>query len=42
LIAEIKDDIKIEYDWPEIINLIWNVLEQMYGQAIARNYYQVL
>jgi hypothetical protein len=31
LSAEIKDEIKMEYGWPERGNLLWNVFEQMYG-----------
>jgi hypothetical protein len=42
LSAEIKDEIEIEYDWPERSNLLWKVLEQMMAQAIAKNHYQVI
>jgi hypothetical protein len=31
LSAEIKNKVKIEYGWPERANLLWKVLEQMYG-----------
>jgi hypothetical protein len=31
LSVEIKDEIEIEYGWFERVNLLWNVLEQMYG-----------
>jgi hypothetical protein len=31
LSAEIKDEIKMEYGWLERDNLLWNVLDQMYG-----------
>jgi hypothetical protein len=33
LSAEIKDEIEMEYDWPERANLFWKVLEQMYGSS---------
>jgi hypothetical protein len=29
--AEIKDEIEIEYGWLERANLLWKVLDQMYG-----------
>jgi hypothetical protein len=31
LSAEIKDEIEIEYGWLERANLLWKVLDQMYG-----------
>jgi hypothetical protein len=36
LSAEIKDKIKMEYDWPERANLLWKVLEQMYGSSNSK------
>jgi hypothetical protein len=33
LSAEIKDEIEMECDWPERANLLWKVLEQMYGSS---------
>jgi hypothetical protein len=33
LTAEIKDEIEIEYVWPERANLLWKVLEQMYSSS---------
>ncbi len=34
--AEIKDEIKMEYGWPERANLLWKVLEQMYGSSNSK------
>jgi hypothetical protein len=36
LSAEIKDKIEMEYDWPERANLLWKVLEQMYGSSNSK------
>jgi hypothetical protein len=36
LSAEIKDEIEIEYDWPKRANLLWKVLEQMYGSSNSK------
>jgi hypothetical protein len=36
LSAEIKDEIKIEYGWPKRANLLWKVLEQMYGSSNSK------
>jgi hypothetical protein len=36
LSAEIIDEIEIEYDWLERANLLWNVLEQMYGSSNSK------
>jgi hypothetical protein len=36
LSAEIKDEIKIEYGWYERANLLWKVLEQMYGSSNSK------
>jgi hypothetical protein len=33
LSAKIKDEIEIEYGWPERANFLWKVLEQMYGSS---------
>jgi hypothetical protein len=33
LSAEMKDEIEIEYGWFERANLLWKVLEQMYGSS---------
>ncbi len=33
LSVEIKDEIKIEYDLLERANLLWKVLEQMFGSS---------
>jgi hypothetical protein len=33
LSAEIKNKVKMEYGWPERANLLWKVLEQMYGSS---------
>jgi hypothetical protein len=36
LSAEIKDEIKIEYGWAKRANLLWKVLEQMYGSSNSK------
>jgi hypothetical protein len=36
LSVEIKDEIEIEYGWLERANLIWKVLEQMYGSSNSK------
>jgi hypothetical protein len=36
LSAEIKDEIEIEYGWPERANLLWKVLEQMYDSSNSK------
>jgi hypothetical protein len=36
LSAEIKDKIKMEYGWLESANLLWKVLEQMYGSSNSK------
>jgi hypothetical protein len=36
LSAEIKDEIEIEYGWPERANLFWRVLEQMYDSSNSK------
>jgi hypothetical protein len=36
LSAEIKDEIEIEYGWPERGNLLWKVFEQMYGSSNSK------
>jgi hypothetical protein len=36
LSAEIKDEIEMEYGWPERANLLWKVLEQMYGSSNSK------
>jgi hypothetical protein len=36
LSVEIKDEIKIEYGWSERENLLWKVLEQMYGSRNSK------
>jgi hypothetical protein len=36
LSAEIKDEIEMEYDWLERVNLLWKVLEQMYGSSNSK------
>jgi hypothetical protein len=33
LSVEIKDGIEIEYGWPKRANLLWKMLEQMYGSS---------
>jgi hypothetical protein len=34
--AEIKDEIEMEYGWFESGNLLWKVLEQMYGSSNSK------
>jgi hypothetical protein len=36
LSAEIKDEIELEYVCLERANLLWNVLEQMYGSSNSK------
>jgi hypothetical protein len=36
LSVEIKDEIKMEYGWLERANLLWKVLEQMYGWSNSK------
>jgi hypothetical protein len=36
LSVEIKDKIKIEFGWSERANLLWKVLEQMYGSSNSK------
>jgi hypothetical protein len=36
LSAEIKDEIKMEYGWFERSNLLWKVLEKMYGLSNSK------
>jgi hypothetical protein len=36
LSAKIKDEIKMEYGWPERANLLWKVLEQMYDSINSK------
>jgi hypothetical protein len=36
LSAEIKDEIEMEYGWLERANLLWKVLEQMYGLSNSK------
>jgi hypothetical protein len=36
LSVEIKDEIELEYGWTERANLIWKVLEQMYGSCNSK------
>jgi hypothetical protein len=36
LSAEIKNEVEIEYGWPERANLLWKVLEQMYGSSNSK------
>jgi hypothetical protein len=33
LSAEIKNEVEMEYGWPERANLLWKVLEQMHGSS---------
>jgi hypothetical protein len=37
LSAEIKIEVKMEYGWPERANILWKVLEQMYGSCNSKN-----
>jgi hypothetical protein len=34
--AEIKDEIKMEYGWPERANLLCKMFEQMYGSSNSK------
>jgi hypothetical protein len=36
LSAEIKDEVKMEYGWPERGNLLWKVLEKMYDSSNSK------
>jgi hypothetical protein len=36
LSAEIKNEVEIEYGWPERANLLWKVLEQIYGSSNSK------
>jgi hypothetical protein len=36
LSAEIKNEVKMEYGWPQWANLLWKVLEQMYGSSNSK------
>jgi hypothetical protein len=36
LSTEIKNEVKMEYGWPERVNLLWKVLEQMYGSSNSK------
>jgi hypothetical protein len=36
LSTEIKDEIEMEYDWSKRVNLLWKVLEQMYGSSNSK------
>jgi hypothetical protein len=36
LSAEIKNEGEMEYGWPKIANLLWKVLEQMYGSSNSK------
>jgi hypothetical protein len=36
LSAEIKNEVEMEYGWPERANLRWKVLEQMYGSSNSK------
>jgi hypothetical protein len=36
LSTEIKNEVKMEYGWPKRANLLWNVLEQMYGLSNSK------
>jgi hypothetical protein len=36
LSAEIKDEIEMKYGWPERANLLWKVLEQIYGSSNSK------
>jgi hypothetical protein len=36
LSAEIKDKVEMEYSWPKRANLLWKVLEQMYGSGSSK------
>jgi hypothetical protein len=34
--VEIKNEVKMEYGWPERASLLWKVLEQMYGSINSK------
>jgi hypothetical protein len=36
LSTKIKNEVKMEYGWPERANLLWKVLEQMYGWSKSK------
>jgi hypothetical protein len=36
LSTEIKNEVKMEYGWSERANLLWKVLEQMYGSSNSK------
>jgi hypothetical protein len=36
LSAEIKDEVEMEYGWSKRVNLLWKVLEQMYGSSNSK------
>jgi hypothetical protein len=36
LSIEIKNEIKMEYGWPKRANLLWKVLEQIYGSSNSK------
>jgi hypothetical protein len=36
LSAEIKNEVEMEYGWPERANLLWKVLEQIYGSSNSK------
>jgi hypothetical protein len=36
LSAEIKNKVEMEYGWPERANLLWKMLEQMYGSSNSK------
>jgi hypothetical protein len=36
LSTEIKNKVEMEYGWPERANLLWKVLEQMYGLSNSK------
>jgi hypothetical protein len=36
LSAEIKDEIEMEYGWLKRANLLWKVLEQIYGSSNSK------
>jgi hypothetical protein len=36
LSVEIKDEIEMEYGWPESANLFWKVLEPIYGSSNSK------
>jgi hypothetical protein len=36
LSAEIKNEVEMEYGWPERANLLWKVLEQIYSSSNSK------